>query len=69
MLLFSDSEIVFEMHQGHALKAPGRLRQLTLRFGRLKKSSQSPVQALLLLMQCSVNQAEKFDILVFGCGV
>ena len=53
--------------QGCALTAPGRLRRLTFSFGRLKKSSRSPGQALLLLVQCSVKRAEKFDILVLAC--
>ena len=53
--------------QGCALMAPGRLRRLTFSFGRLKKSSRSPGWALLLLMQCSVKQEEKFNILVLAC--
>ena len=53
--------------QGCALTAPGCLRRLTFSFGQLKKSSQSPGRALLLLMQCSVNRAEKFNILVLAC--
>ena len=53
--------------QGCALTAPGRLRRLTFSFGRLKKSSRSPGQALLLLVQCSVKRAEKFNVLVLAC--
>ena len=53
--------------QGCALTAPGRLRRLTFSFGRLKKSSRSPGRALLLLVQCSVKRAEKFNILVLAC--
>ena len=55
--------------KGCALTAPGRLRRLTFSFGRLKKSSRSPGRALLLLMQCSVKQEEKFNILVLACWV
>ena len=50
--------------QGCALTAPSRLRRLTFSFGRLKKSSRSPGQALLLLVQCSVKRAEKFNVLL-----
>ena len=53
--------------QGCALTAPGRLRRLTFSFERLKKSSRSPGQALLLLVQCSVKRAEKFNVLVLAC--
>ena len=53
--------------QGCALTAPGRLRRLTFSFERLKKSSRSPSQALLLLVQCSVKRAEKFNVLVLAC--
>ena len=55
--------------QGCALTATGRLRRLTFSFGRLKKSSRSPGRALLLLVQCSVKRAEKFNILVLACWV
>ena len=55
--------------QGCALTAPGRLRQLTFSFGRLKKSSWSPGRALLLLVECSVKRAEKFNILALACWV
>ena len=54
---------------GCALKAPGYLRQITLSFRQVKKNSQSPSQALSLLVQCSVNQAEKFNILVLSQGL
>ena len=53
--------------QGCALMTSGRLRRLTFSFGRLKKSSRLPGQALLLLVQCSVKQAEKFNVLVLAC--
>ena len=56
-------------NQGCGLTAPGRLRRLTFSFGRLKKSSRSPGRALLLLVQCSVKRAEKFNILVLAYWV
>ena len=53
--------------QGCALTAPGRLRRLTFSFGRLKKSSRSPGRALLLLVECSVKRAEKFNLIALAC--
>ena len=61
------ADLNYHMLQGCALTAPGRLRRLTFSFGRLKKSSRSPGRALLLLMQCSVKQEEKFNIVVLAC--
>ena len=52
-------ETLKNSNQGCALMAPGRLRRLTFSFRRLKKSSRSPGRALLLLVECSVKQAEK----------
>ena len=66
-LMFNATLYMSEIqHQGCGLTAPGRLRRLTFSFGRLKKSSRSPGRALLLLVQCSVKRAEKFNILVFA---
>ena len=54
---------------GCALKVSGCLRQITFSFRQVKKNSWSPSQALSLLVQCSVNQAEKFNILVLSQGL
>ena len=50
--------------QGCALTAPGSLRRLTFGFGRMRKTTRSPGQALWLIVSLADKGAKNFNMLV-----